>query len=133
LTEIPLGPLERITLGRTYRVLDWISKGIETLANDFDKHSIEEIAGTLGWEKAARLSDSIFRAERAAMANAIPKARVSCFNCRSVPRSAQQTNCPCGHRPGDSLYRLSGGGPPDTEVASVIEAFKEIFSDDLKV
>ncbi|KAH6908502.1 hypothetical protein BKA70DRAFT_1280032 [Coprinopsis sp. MPI-PUGE-AT-0042] len=55
LSKIGLSPLQKISLAREYRVSAWLSQGIAALAKASSTISVESMAGTLGWETAARI------------------------------------------------------------------------------
>ncbi|KAH6906479.1 hypothetical protein BKA70DRAFT_409548 [Coprinopsis sp. MPI-PUGE-AT-0042] len=58
LAWVGLTSMEKIRLGREYRVANWFSEGVSELALSRDmtaSYSIDDLAQTLGWETAARI------------------------------------------------------------------------------
>jgi hypothetical protein len=128
LSAMTLGALEKIALAKAYRVLTWMSEGIEALPKEFEKHSIEEVASIIGWDKAARVSDAISRTRGAEMADSIHKSRVTCYDCKMAIKSSQQSDCTCGSRvKGNYAFRIAA-----TQVERPIvplDAMRRIFAD----
>jgi hypothetical protein len=50
-----LTPLERIAFARQYEIPGWLSEGALDLVLSEDAAAVEEVAGVLGWETAARV------------------------------------------------------------------------------
>jgi hypothetical protein len=55
LSKMGIPPLEKVTLAREYRVGVWLSQGVASLSKASCGVSVETMAGTLGWETAARI------------------------------------------------------------------------------
>lgn len=52
---MPLSPIEKILLGRAYKVATWLHEGVTSLVTgDPGSTTLEKLA-TLGWETAARI------------------------------------------------------------------------------
>ena len=57
LSQLKLTALEKIHIAREHRVAKLFKEGVKEIAADTDmkKYTLEEVAGTLGWEAAARI------------------------------------------------------------------------------
>ncbi|KAH6908532.1 hypothetical protein BKA70DRAFT_1280105 [Coprinopsis sp. MPI-PUGE-AT-0042] len=136
LSSMQLGPLEKIKLAKDYRVPLWLSEGIETLAAEFEKHSIDDISLTLGWEKAARFANVIAR-EQIQQNDVVHKSRILCYQCKSVLGSAKRVHCSCETRwAGEFCFTLKSidaqGGRPDGAQTATLDAVRGIFTDELE-
>ncbi|KAH6897820.1 hypothetical protein BKA70DRAFT_1032109, partial [Coprinopsis sp. MPI-PUGE-AT-0042] len=55
LSELEMTPIEKIALGREFRVADWVSSGAKSLATLKEDFPLQEVANVLGWETTARI------------------------------------------------------------------------------
>jgi hypothetical protein len=137
LSSVQLGPLEKITLAKAYRIPFWLPNAIETLAADIDKYPIEEIAQSLGWEKAARFASAIARSrsQQNLAHDGVHKDRIICWKCKTALRSAKEVYCPCETRwGGDFCFTVKSihddTGQIEEARASLLNDLREIVADE---
>lgn len=95
-----LSSLEKIRLGREFRVSKWLSEGVEALSHDAADLKIEAIADAIGWETTARVFSArdaargLVAKELTTDGESVPLSKMRCIGCQSPPTSTSE--CECG-------------------------------------
>lgn len=106
MSALELSAIEKIRLGREFRVAQWFSQGLEEIASasDTSKYPLEDLSGVLGWETAAKILWIIIRSSLSSPRTETGIAQVKgshlrCINgtCSSPIGNSYSLQCRSGH------------------------------------
>jgi hypothetical protein len=158
LSSLDITPLQKVQLGRAYKVASWFIDGCTTLIEDPEVGSLESLASSLGWETAARIAWAARKQPTLREGKiTIGTEKWQCTNCSTsasitavedllhdidifdTPDSARKifAKCSaCNYRSRAIHVELSSLDSGATHRASVsgssTKAVKEVFADELK-